>query len=464
MQAKNTFPSREYKLKGEKNDITVGELTGLPLYLDEFLFGFRDVLRAGNHNLTEKATTFLKGLFQADKRNIEQISDAVPGSLYQSMHHLISQSPWDDDPVRALAAKKANDHLGNKGTSGLIIDESAMTKKGKQSAGVSRQWSGQLGKRESCQVAVFTALTREEDVCLLDAKLYIPKSWCQDPVRCRQAGIPEDECLGKSKTQLALELVDRADEYGVGYQWVVVDGGYGKEPAFLRGLILRGKTFMADVHKDQMIYPCNPGLSMRKTTPARGGQLLLKRKPIRVDRFISRMPAKSWKKVMIRHGAHGPLIVEVLKTHVWIWDGKEEKPHRCHLLVRRDRKENSYKYSLSNAPFATDLKTLAYWQSQRFKVEQSFQEAKQEIGLDGYQVRSFRGWHHHVSFCILAHLFILEMKRKFRRDLPLLSCRDVRKMIEILLPRITFEDYLRQMHRRHHQRHTCATRPRPPTC
>ena len=140
----------------------------------------------------------------------------------------------------------------------LIIDETAFIKKGVMSVGVARQWCGRLGKVDNCQVGVFAALACRSHVTLIDTRLYIPKVWINDPERCRNAGIPEEFIVYQKKSEQALDMIKQARINGIRFNWVGVDGGYGKEPDFLRALDSVDEIFMADVHKDQLIYLENP--------------------------------------------------------------------------------------------------------------------------------------------------------------------------------------------------------------
>ena len=170
----------------------------------------------------------------------------------QSMQHMLSDGAIDWDGFGDQLAREANALLG--GTqSVLLIDESGFAKKGERSAGVSRQWNGRLGKVDNCQVGVFAALCRGEMASLVDARLYLPQAWADDPERCERAAIPENAREYRSKTALALEMVATAQRRGLRFGYVGVDGGYGKEPAFLYGLDALGCRFVADVHCNRFI-------------------------------------------------------------------------------------------------------------------------------------------------------------------------------------------------------------------
>ena len=163
---------------------------------------------------------------------------------------------WRDRPGRGSSS-------GGKPTSALIIDESSFPKQGDRSVGVARQWTGRLGKIDNCQVAVFGVLTDGERHTPIDARLYLPERWIEDPARCERAGISEAAREKMSKSELALDIVRRARARGIRFAWVGVDGGYGKEPDFLRRLDDENETFVADVHRNQHIWTKEPGLRSR---------------------------------------------------------------------------------------------------------------------------------------------------------------------------------------------------------
>src|ERR1044071_2708573 len=223
-----------------------------------FIQSFSRHFQRGTRSVSLQAQHYLQGLMQASRKNIERMEEVVPGCDYQSLQHFISHSELDVRAILDQVASEADRHLGGSADSCLLLDESAFAKKGDQSVGVARQWSGRLGKVDNCQVAVFACLTQGTSSTLIDTRLYLPKEWTQDPRRCRAARIPPCESVFKSKADLALEMVQGARKNGVRFSWVGVDGGYGKEPAFLRRLEDCGEVFVAEIHKSQQIYLAHP--------------------------------------------------------------------------------------------------------------------------------------------------------------------------------------------------------------
>lgn len=195
---------------------------------------------------------YMRGLFQSERANMLRMSE-VNLVDHQAMQPMLTDAGVDWEGVGTQIAQETDALLGG-ADSVLLLDESAMAKKGRCSAGVERQWNGRLGKIDNCQVGVFAALCRGDMASLVDARLYLPRSWTDDAERCRQAAVPEDQRIHRSKSQLALEMVKTARQRGMRFGYVAVDGGYGKEPAFLRELDTLGERFVADVHRDQTIY------------------------------------------------------------------------------------------------------------------------------------------------------------------------------------------------------------------
>jgi SRSO17 transposase len=411
----------------------------------------------GTRSVALQAQIYLQGLMQASRKNMERMEEVVPGCSYQSLQHFISDSEWETRAVLDQVAREADRHLGGSENSCILIDETSFQKKGENSVGVVRQWSGRLGKVENCQVAVFASLAQGVYSTLIDTRLYLPQKWIQDPERCRAAGVPESEVVFKSKADLAFEMVMQARQNGVRFRWVGVDGGYGKEPAFLRRLEDHGEVFVADVHKDQQIYeedpaPCVPEKKGRGKQPTR---LQAQSASQRVDAWAAAQPPERWQKVTVRPGTKGEVRVEALHSRVWLWDGKEEKARFWHLVVIREvSSPETIKYVLSNAPAETSLERLVQMQRQRFWIERSFEDGKSESGLADYQVRSWRAWHHHMALVMMAMLFMLEEKLAHKQSHPLLSCSDIEVLLAHFLPRrdVTVEEVVRQMEARHQAR------------
>ncbi len=207
-------------------------------------------------------------------KNMERMCEVVPESNHQAVQQFISDSTWDSQAVKDRVAQNADELIGSSEEAGLLIDESSFTKKGKKSVGAARQWLGRLGKVDNGQVGVFSALCNRNHVVPIDSRLYLPEEWTNDPKRCLEAKVPEDQIVFKTKDQLALEMAAHAWELGLRYGWVVADAGYGKGLSFCMELERMNETFMVDIHSDQLIYneksePCLPRSQGRGRKPTR---------------------------------------------------------------------------------------------------------------------------------------------------------------------------------------------------
>lgn len=375
---------------------------------------------------------------------------------HQSMQHMLTEGSVDWEGLGRQIALEANDLLGGRDAV-LIFDESGFAKKGEASAGVARQWNGRLGKVDNCQVGVFATLCRGEMATLIDTRLYLPEAWCHDEARCEKAAIPKAARPFFSKSQLALAMLESARQRGVEFGYVAIDGGYGKEPAFLRSVDEQDCRFVADVHCDQTIYLQDP----KPQVPEHAGR---GRKPVhrqpqcpsqRIDQWAAAQPPEAWQRLMLRDGEKGKLAADYLHALVWVWDGQEKNPRRWHILVRREvGAEAISHYCLSNAPLNTPWQELARVQAQRFFIEHSFREAKSECGMADYQVRRWDAWYHHMALVMLGTLFLVKQKKAARQQWPMLSFNDLVTALEHLLPRrqLTAEDLADIINKRHYLR------------
>jgi SRSO17 transposase len=409
-------------------------------------------------SVAAQARQYLQGLTQASRKNMERMEEVVPDCDYQSLQHFLSDSAWDARAVLDQVAVEADRHLGGAEDSCLLLDESSFQKKGEKSVGVARQWSGRLGKVENCQVAVFAALAQGSSSTLIDTRLYLPKEWVEDQRRCIAAGVPAPEIILKSKADLAFEMVLRARQNGVRFSWVGSDGGYGKDPSFLRRLADHGEVFVAEVHRDQQIYLEDPAPRVAERKVPAGRQptrLEAQSASERVDAWAKAQPPERWHQVVVRPGTKGELRVEALHGRAWLWDGSEQKARLWHVVATREiGSPDKIKYALSNAPEATSLERLVQMQRQRFWIERSFEDGKSASGLADYQVRGWRAWHHHMALVMMAMLFMLEERLLHQQSHPLLSCSDIEVLLAHFLPRrdATMEEVVRQMEARHKAR------------
>jgi SRSO17 transposase len=388
---------------------------------------------------------------------MERMAEAVPHSDDQALQHFLTNSGWNDQLVIDQLSQDANSLIGGKKDSCLIIDESGIPKKGTKSVGVSRQWCGQLGKVENCQVGVYSVLGFQDHATPIGNRLFLPEAWINDEKRCIEAGIPQEHIEFHRKHDLALQLVIQARVQGHAFSWVGADGLYGEDPSFLRSLDQMHEIFMVDVHKDQRIYleDPNPIVPPPKSTKGRKpSKLKAQTTAMRVDKWAAQQPEDNWQRVHVRDTTKGKLLVDFLHKRVWLWDGEEPHAHCWHLIIRREVKNKKIKYTLSNAPENTNLKRLAFMQAQRYWIERVFQDAKNQCGLGEYQARKWRSWHHHMAMVMMAMLFMLEQRLLHKKQYPLLSCFDIVSILSFILPHraINKQELIRQLEVRHERR------------
>lgn len=410
------------------------------------------------------------GLLYSQKRNIERMTEIVPDTQYSQIQHFISESPWsyrsvfDEVSTQATSIfneikKETNEKIG------LLIDETGIKKKGEKSVGVARQYCGNLGKVENSQCLVVGALSAENYYTPVDEELFLPEVWSKDLLRSSKAGVPKkrQELGHQTKPELALEIIKRQRDLGVPFDYVAGDALYGNDTEFLKNIDELGIVFMMDVHKNQTIYLEKPRFEAPEIKENQRGRKPTKNKLIgegqRVDEFCKQLKDADFELLKIRKGSKGWVKSECFQQKIFTINKKTEEVFERILLIRRTPKKEGgydYKYALSNAKEGQfTLLELAKMQAQRYFVERTFQEFKQDIGMHEYQVRGWLALHHHLSLCVLIQLYILKEKRLFKDKIPELSAYDLRQIMIVTHatkhtenPDIVFN----QMYERHQKR------------
>jgi SRSO17 transposase len=388
------------------------------------------------------ARDYLSGLVGTQRRkNIGRIGEDVESSNYQGMQQLISDSPWSDAAVMEQIAREVDGVLGGHRNSALYLDESSFVKKGNASVGVQRQYCGRLGKLENCQVGVFGCLGRDDRATLVDYRLFLPEAWVNDPQRCEKAKIPAEQQVHRTKTELALEIVLQARERGLRFEWIGGDEVYGNNKGLTDALDELGEIFLMDVASNLHLYEADPcprvaaAETGRRGRPATGIKASnSKVRALSVKQWAQECFEEQSRSIVIRQTTKGPLRARLWVKSLWQWDGKSDSA-RSRLLVVRQEEDGTFKYSLSNASPETGWERLGYMQAQRFWIERVFQDAKSELGMAQYEVRGWRGWHHHMTMVCLAMSFILKERALAADHTPLLSARDIVELLTYYLPR-----------------------------
>lgn len=426
--------------------------------LDSYLSDYEHFFRTRTKRFFDKAQVYCKGIFMSELCNIERISEEM-FTNYHQMQHFISDSPWDYRALMDGIAADVSRSLPKRKLTGLIIDESGWEKKGVKSVGVSAQYCGNVGKVSNCQVAVFGALSNGDFASMVDARLYLPESWCDDASRRREAGIPKEEVF-KPKWEIAIDIIRHQKFLGSDFDYIGGDGYYGNSLELAEAIEEMGYVYMLDIHSNLKVYLDKPEIGIPAAKGTRG------RKPskeqpladsIRVDKYMSELIDEDWHHLEVRNTAKGKLRGDYHFRRVHIWDEESRQIFSRLLVIRRTTTKSGdyeYKYSFTNANLEQYTKKgLAYMQAQRFFVEHCIKENKQILGMDQYQTRKWIAWYHQIALNLLLSTFVLKEKLVCFDGIPLLSARDIKRWIIFRLHRrVSEEEMIDQMFERHCRR------------
>jgi SRSO17 transposase len=390
------------------------QLLALKPELDRFLNRFAPLFGRGENQA--HARRFVQGLLHGgERRNAENIAQAMSGGPVRSLQAFLATGTWHDGAVldeirRSVLEELADDEAV------WNSDETGFPKKGTKSVGVKRQYSGTLGRTDNCQVAVFANYCSVKGHTFMDRRLFLPEEWADDRDRRVAAGVPPG-VIFRTKPQLALEMVAAAAAEGVPFRWVGGDGVYGDSPTFVQGVRLLGKWYVLDSSADARVWTVEPQVipPEQRPRPARGRpptQPLVVGEARCVDEVVAALPAGAWRRVTVAEGSQGPRVYEY--AEVWAWFSEEGLPGpRERLLVRRSlAQEPELKYHRSNAPAEVPLLRLAQVRATRWTIEEDIKSGKGQCGLDEYETRGWSGWHHHTALSMLALAFLVLQRRR----------------------------------------------------
>ena len=334
----------------------------------------------------ERVGEYVRGLLAAlERKNAWTLAEAAGESRPAGMQRLLVGADWDPDLVRDDLRDYVIEHLGDPGGV-LVVDDTGFLKKGIKSAGVQRQYSGTAGRVENCQIGVFLGYAAPGGRTFLDRELYLPASWTDDRARCREAAVP-DAVGFATKPELGMNMLARAVDAGVPASWVTADEAYGQVSRLRLMLEDRGLSYVVAVPCSQRVHP----------SLAAGGGI-----DVRADEVIAGLAPQAWSTVSAGAGAKGPRVYQWARTAVCPLAGPG-----YWLLARRSLTDpTDIAYYLCSAPARTPLRELARIAGTRWAIEETFQTAKGEVGLDHYQVRRYDGWYRHITLAMLAHAFL----------------------------------------------------------
>lgn len=402
-----------------------------------FLSPFRKYFEGSKKSLFQKARWVVEGILISPLKNLQVIATSLGKSDYQALQHFISNSVWNWTAIEDEVAKqfyKLVQKLGSLNNLCLIIDESGIAKKGKASAGVAHQYCGSTGKNDNCQVGVFAALCCGPLVSIIKSKLYLPTCWTSNSIRMDKAGVPHQHRTYRSKLEMTWEMIlDVKKRLKIPFKWVVFDAFYGRDLDLLGKLHRQAIPFVAQIPCSHYVFLKDFSLEVPRPKNTRGRKPT-KAKPttksIRVENYIQMLKTKDWKKITVRHSSRGELKAHFHRVRVWLLDGESLAKYQFTLLIRKDL-NGDISFHLTNSK--AHLQRLAYMQGQRYFVERAFQDAKQQLGLDQYQVRSYSAWHKHMAMVMMAQLFTQLEKVTINPKRLVVSTQDIVKVITCLI-------------------------------
>ena len=353
------------------------------------------------------------------RKSVEPLAASIEptrvSARHQSLHHFVAHSTWSDE---AIVDRVAAWVLGRmKGGSAMywLVDDTAMPKKGQHSVGVAHQYCGQLGKEANCQVAVSMSLASAHASIPVSWQLYLPKSWAQDSERWLQAGVPEGVVF-QTKPAIALSHLRAACARELPRGVVLADAGYGNDHVFREGLDGLGLRYMVGVQSSTGVWAPGEGPLAAKTPRARGRKPKRLRygpghEPVSVKALALSLEAKAYRGVTWREGTNEALCSRFAAVRVRVahrdFKRSEVRPEQWLLIEWPHEEPEPTKYWLSTLPPTTSRKALVEAAKMRWRVERDYQELKQELGLNHYEGRGWRGFHHHATLCIAAYGFLV---------------------------------------------------------
>jgi SRSO17 transposase len=365
--------------------------------LDEFLRPYR--VHFARSEATHALERYLTGMFtEHPNKNCDTIAQVVPGTSEQSLQGLLTNMLWDHDDLNDQRVKEML-ALPTEGDAALVFDDTGFAKQGKSSVGVSRQYSGTLGKVGNCQVTVNCHYAERAIAWPVTTRLYLPKEWAFDQQRRQKARVP-GEVVFQTKQQIALDLLDKADESRVPYSCVVADADYGDNPNFLAGLEKRHKRYVAAVRKDF------------KVALAEGGPAQ------RAEAVLAAVPRRRWQTIRWREGSKGWLKARFCALRCWREPSEGVRIAGWLIGERpaRGQDKEKWKYHWGNFGAEAALEKMVEYAHRRFGVEQFHEEAKGLLGWDQYQGRLWPGFHRNSALVMLAYSFLVKQEWQQRQE------------------------------------------------
>jgi SRSO17 transposase len=357
----------------------------------------------------------LRGLLSdLERKSVEPMAERC-GEVGRSLQYFMGASPWDHRPLLKKLSEQVAQRIGE--AEGIfVIDPSTFPKKGEHSVGVARQWCGRLGKVDNCQKGIFLGYVSDQGHTLVDERLYLPKTWTRRKSRRDECHIPK-EVRYKSAHQLALEMIEEQGNQ-IPHRWVVADDEFGVVGWFRQALRRLGERYVLDIPSHILVRDLRAPAPPQKEGRHRPAKVPF----VQARVWKEAVPPAQWKRFELRAGTKGPLVVWAASTRVHTRsEGKIAKDAEWLVITKTESTVPEYRYHLSNAAEDATLQVLVHVANSRHWVEDSFQRAKGETGLDHYEVRSWLGWHHHITLSLLALWFLALEQKRYNKNTPAMT-------------------------------------------
>lgn len=375
--------------------------------------------------LRSHGENFLRGLLSdLERKSTEPIAERE-GKHRRGLQRFIGESPWDHVPLLDELNRQVVAEISS--AQGILtLDGSSFPKKGEDSVGVARQWCGRLGKIDNCQTGVFLGYVSNLGHTLIDERLYLTKEWAHDGARRDQCHIPK-RVKFKTAHQLSLEML-RARGKKLPHAWINGDDAFGCVPWFRAELRKMGERYLLEIPSSLLACDTQDPLPTGANGRPRKARFM------RAGRWAKDAPTKDWERIHVRDGVKGPLIAWAIRFRVRTRaEGRRQKEAEWLLVTRTESKVPEYRYYLSNAGADVALEDMVLAANARYWIEDCFERAKGRIGMDHYEVRSWGGWHHHMTLSLLALWFLVREQRRLNVETPAMTLQQSAEAVGELL-------------------------------
>ena len=385
--------------------------------LERWLAPFAAAL--GHKTRARMCPAYVAGLIgPGDRKSIQPMAARDNGVSYDQLHHFVGCGVWDAAPLEAALRVEADKLVGG-ASAWLIIDDTALPKKGRHSVGVAPQYASALGKTANCQSLVSVTLASQEVPVMVGLRLFLPESWTKDRKRMARAGVPKDRQTPLTKPEIAIEEIDRVIASGVRFGGVLADSGYGSSGPFRQALNKRGLLWAVGLSRRQNVYPADVALIFPVAkTGKRRKYHIPDQPPVSAEAMLA---GRKWRKISWRRGTKGLLVCHFAACRVRLAQGHKHRmldgrvqamPGDEVWLVGERRSSGEQKYYVSNLPADATIRMLAAAIKARWVCEQAHQQLKEELGLDHFEGRSWTGLHRHALMTMIAYAFLQSRRLK----------------------------------------------------